>query len=1450
MEKTSPKSNDSIFQLLPHICSIENKDLGKYAAAYINGIPVSVLIDSGNTAGNCISWKFAQKLGLSEADIVPVRSTIGTAKKGTQLRVLGRPKKKISMQLGGINAEFKFKPYVIKKLSSNVNIGLSFLEKHRIDQIHSEQALRIQGHTVKLHSSKLSFGVNKLKAQSSKEEKTETITHGYAYLNKAVTIPAKSAIFVKLKIPFLLRQNSKVKSGTIISTNTFPEKYNVLPSRQAVVKVKKGTTYTCILNPNEDDITIPKDVQYGVFEFLPQNKVDNKKFKELAWSDEKICEKFKLKENSVLKTQADVRKAIKLIRKFGDLFSDDANNFGTTDIVEHDIDTGSAKPIKQKCRPFNPQVRKQLDEQLDIWQNRGIIEETTSPWSARLLPVPKKNGKIRWCVDYRQLNSVTKKDSFPLPNSEECLTKMANSKVFSALDGTGAYHVVKINPDDQEKTAFSCHRGQFKFKRMPFGLTNAPATYSRLVQKVLEGLDQTYLTAFLDDISCFTPTLSEHFSTLKSLFRAQRRAGLTLQPEKCQLFKKKIEFLGHVVSQEGIHTNQKHIDAIVTWPLPTNLKEIQNFLGKTGYYRKYVRNYATIAAPLMKLVNKENLKQKTKTFELSDVEKNSFEQLKKELINPPILAFPNFHSDEPFVLDTDWSGDPGAIGAVLSQKQDGVERVICYGGRKLRKSERNYSSNKGELLAVIHFINLWKFYLWPRKFILRTDHNALRWIYSMEAPKAMTIRWLDTLAKNNFIVQHREGKAHANADALSRAKHYNSEFTYKDVHDDENVALQQITIEPFELSEISENDPLTTVRQWFELGKGRRNEWKNKGRELLKYYDLFELLTMRNDKIYLKWKDEMGCDILRLCVPLEQQTRLITKTHKLGHIGGRKVAETLAKRYFFPNMIKLSKDCAAACGSCQQKRGKPKEQKQVLKSVLTGERWQRLSIDLVGPMTPSSRGNTYLLTVKDCFSKWLEAFPIADITAKSVADTLEYNIFARYGMPETIHSDQGRQFVSAALKQVYDKLGIQRTTTPAYNPKSNPVERCHRDLKACLTALAMEGHGDWEDNLPAALLALRSAKHDSTGVSPFYAMYGQEARLPIDIAMGLPETQEEEEETSASDANSRELEKRLRKAFHFVRNNMKRAVQRNEDYYGKGTKTFKVGQKVWVFTPKLNVAKGSKFSDKWTGPWLISEKLNEVMFIVTPIGNWSKKQLALPINIDRLHAFKEEWTEETTEKMPATTTADFILTEEFQEEEHQPEEEKPRHGYMTRSKAEQVNWNELALAADANWIRPKITTNSKQEEINKEAIDAENNMKDAEGKDVEMEDKGTQDVAKTKINKKESALAKASRFLLEDNTTQKTRNSKLNQSSKQVSDSLPPAIRQYTDRRSGIYKNLDKDLDTKDWRKEDMAKHRARQRELKLDAARGLDPNLTFSDSSESEHSPIKKISQQKLTKK
>ncbi|MCW4335043.1 MAG: RNase H-like domain-containing protein [Candidatus Thiodiazotropha endolucinida] len=375
-----------------------------------------------------------------------------------------------------------------------------------------------------------------------------------------------------------------------------------------------------------------------------------------------------------------------------------------------------------------------------------------------MVPIRKKDNSIRICVDYRKLNEVTLPDSYPLPRIRDCLDALEGAKWFSTLDCTSGFFQVQNHPSDMDKTAFVCSKGLFAFRVMPMGLVNSPATYQRLMEHIMSGLQYEKCLIYLDDCIVYSKTFDEHITRLDEVFTRINKANLKFTPKKCHIFKDEVKFLGHIVSQKGIATCEEKVTAVKEWPVPTCLKEVRSFLGLASYYRRYIQSFSTISAPLNKL------SQKGETFLWTSECQNAFEKLKEALVSAPILGYPNI--DDQFFLDCDASSV--GIGAVLSQFQNGQERVIAYFSKTLNRAQRQYCVTRRELLAIVEAVKHFHQYLYGVSFIVRTDHGAISWLRNFRNPSGILARWLEVLSSYRFEIKFRAGSRNLNADGLSR----------------------------------------------------------------------------------------------------------------------------------------------------------------------------------------------------------------------------------------------------------------------------------------------------------------------------------------------------------------------------------------------------------------------------------------------------------------------------------------------------------------------------------------------------------------------------------------------------------------------------------------------------------------------------------------------------------
>ncbi len=484
-----------------------------------------------------------------------------------------------------------------------------------------------------------------------------------------------------------------------------------------------------------------------------------------------------LVDKSELDTRAQKEQLKAVLHEYRDVMTDPSNKLGKTHEVKHTIDTGDVPAIKQAPRRTSSVADKAIRAHIDdLWKD-GLIRSSTSPWSSPIVLAKKKDGTLRFCVDYRKLNAVTKKDAYPLPRIDDCLDTLKGAQWFSTLDLRSGYWQIPMADDSIEKTAFCTRYGLFEFLVMPFGLTNAPATFERLMERVMSGLQWTQCLVYIDDIIVFGNSFSQTLKRLASVFDRLRQASLTCKPSKCELFRKSVKFLGHVVSRKGISCDPDKVEAVASWPQPTTVRHVRSFLGLASYYRKFIPHFAAIASPMVELT-------KAKVPFIWGLEqKKSFEKLKDALCSDKVLAYP---VDEGFfILDTDAS-DYG-IGAVLSQvvpDKPKDEKVIAYASKTLSPTEKRYCTTRKELLAVVTFVKQFKHFLTGRKFLLRTDHASLLWLVNFKNPEGILARWLTTLGEYMPFdcMKHRAGKFHDNADALSRRPNDNKKCpsTYHD----------------------------------------------------------------------------------------------------------------------------------------------------------------------------------------------------------------------------------------------------------------------------------------------------------------------------------------------------------------------------------------------------------------------------------------------------------------------------------------------------------------------------------------------------------------------------------------------------------------------------------------------------------------------------------------------
>ena len=892
-------------------------------------------------------------------------------------------------------------------------------------------------------------------------------------------------------------------------------------------------------------------------------------------------------------------KLMELLSKHASVFSAGPEDMGRTNLIYHKIELEQSEPVRQGLRRIPHEQIKVLKNEVDKLQKMGAIEQSHSPFASPTILVKKKDGTMRLCIDYRRLNSVTKKDAHPLPRIEDIFDTLSGSKYFSTLDLAMGYHQVEVRPEDREKTAFSTPFGLFQYNVMPFGLATAPATFMRLMTIVFSGMLYSTCLAYLDDIIVFGRTFDEHLERLDMALKRLEAANLKLKPSKCGFGKKSASFLGHIISDKGISTDPEKLKRIQEWPRPRNQNEVRSFLGYATYYRKFIKGFANVADPLNKLLQKDH------SFAWTNQCEESFNSLKKAFSDVVTLSYPDF--SKPFIVDTDAS-DVG-IGAVLSQfNKFGVEQPVAYYSRALSKPERKYAVTRKEMLALVDSLRHFRCYLLGKKFTVRTDHSALQWLRTFKEPVGQVARWIERMAEYDFDIVHRPGIRHANADALSRYPH-----TLSTVSPDEQWVTPKMKSDFRKLQGV---DALTSVLiQWIKkASRPTPDEMEGAGRELKYYWARFDELTIEDGILGIKTTSEDQTNV-QFCVivPHGAKQEILELAHNSpvgGHFGIQKTIEKLKQRFHWINLARDVQDWCMRCPTCNRHKTS-KSNRAPMKPIYTGEPFERVAMDIVGPLPKTARENRYILTVVDHFTKHVEAYPLPDQEAVTIARVFLNEFVARYGVPYVIHTDQGTNFESNLFKELCKTLGIAKTRTTPYHPQCDgQVERMNRTIVELLKLNVDKPTENWDLELGLTLIAYRSAVQSSTGYTPFFLLYGREMRLPLDIIYRPPNQDKCHSEYVQS------VRSTLETSYETARERLNLAHNRQKDYYDRKTHglRFKPGDSVWLWSPVVEKGVAPKFHVPWTGPYKVTKRLSDVTYEILDVARKTKKV----VHFDRL----------------------------------------------------------------------------------------------------------------------------------------------------------------------------------------------------------------------------------------
>ncbi|XP_054707489.1 uncharacterized protein K02A2.6-like [Uloborus diversus] len=728
------------------------------------------------------------------------------------------------------------------------------------------------------------------------------------------------------------------------------------------------------------------------------------------------------------------------------------------------------KPVFFKPRPVPFALKERIEAELVRLVSEDIIEPVKySDWATPIVPVVKQNGKLRICGDYKvTINPGLNIEQYPLPRIEDIFANLAGGETFTKIDLTEAYLQMMVDEKDRHLLTINTHKGLFRYKRMNYGIALAPAVWQRSIEQVLSGIPGVHV--FLDDITVTGRNDQEHLSRLEQVLERLSEHGLKVNKSKSEFFKDSVNFCGHKIDKFGLHKTQEKTEAILKAPVPENVSELKSFLGLVNYYGKFIPNLSTCVAPLNKLLKKGT------TFCWTTECQNTFLKLKKEISSERVLC--HYNPKLPIVLQTDAS--PVGIGAVLSHiTEDGSEKPIMFASRSLTATERNYSQIDKEALSIVWAVKKYYQYLFGRHFHLVTDHKPLVSIFAPNKSlpclsATRMVHYALLLQAFSYTIRYRNTKDHGNADALSRLPLSTGKVEH--ITDADAANILQVEVLPITASEIAKATKVDS-----------------------KLFELYESLRTGTE-LPLPWKGkesefslQQGCIMYghRVCIPQKYHKAVLEELH-VGHPGIVKM-KALARSYCYWQGIDSSiTSFVQNCAACVSTRNDPSRIKRHPWEWPNGP-WQRIHVDFAGPFM----GKMFLVVV-DAFSKWVEVMPMKNITSNLTIEYLRV-IFAHYGLPLTVVSDNGRSFTSYEFRQFLKMNGIKHSPSAPYHPATNgQAEKLVQGFKASLKSSQSEP-GDINVKLQRYLMQYRITPHSLTGETPSFLFLKRCIRTRLDI---------------------------------------------------------------------------------------------------------------------------------------------------------------------------------------------------------------------------------------------------------------------------------------------------------------------------------------------------------------
>jgi len=865
----------------------------------------------------------------------------------------------------------------------------------------------------------------------------------------------------------------------------------------------------------------------------------------------------------------DKAKLHNLLESYADVFSSGLNGIGKTNIVEAAINIEDGKVISQAPYRIPEPKRAIVNNMIEELLQHDIISPSSSEYASPIVLIKKQNGGDRLCVDYRRLNQHMKKENFPVPNIEERLQEAKKFKYFSSLDLNSGYYQIEMASESRKYTAFITTDGLYEFKRMPFGLKNAPATFNRLMAEIQKRVQKGDMIHYMDDILVGSHGFDEMCEKLGRILKVLRECGLTLNSEKCEFYKQTITFLGHQIHSEGISPGEVKTQAISKFPAPTNVREVRQFLGLSGYFRKFVAGYAIISEPLRMLLRKN------KTFVWEQPQQEAFDILKQKLIDKPVVA--SYRLDAIHEVHTDASSI--GLAGVLLQMEEQQLQPIAYFSRATSSTEKNFHSYELEALAVVESLERFKYYICGKPVTVVTDCNALKTTMEKRELIPRIARWWLRIQDFDVKIVHRSGTRMEHVDALSRAPQEKAREL-----DTANMKMGKMIID--------ESDWLFAIqlqdKKIQSIVDSMRNHEKTENDEYV----------IEQGRLYRKHQNQ-----LLWVVPKQLRYHILQESHdNAGHMGIDKTISRIHNLFWFPRMRNYVKSYIKCCVGCAlNKQPSGRQEGQYHYDDMKPIPFSTIHVDHLGPFPKSSKRNEHIFVIVDAFTKFTIIRAVKSTASKHVCEILR-EVTSYLGMPTRIISDRGTAFTSKEYEKFCRENNVKRILNAVRTPRANGhVERMNRVIMSMLLPMT-DNEKRWDEKLRNIQWSINTMVNKTTKCSPFQLLYGYEPRDVLqNTLVNVIQSNETEMMTDA------ELQQLREEAAARVNDHRAEAKQRYDAKHSKPT-VYETGDLILVENEPFSTGNSRKLEPRYKGPFIVSKVLPHDRYLVEDIPNAQRTQ--------------------------------------------------------------------------------------------------------------------------------------------------------------------------------------------------------------------------------------------------